>query len=112
MKKSLGIIVLCVCLAITALWAATANQQFTITIAPAALMITSAPPPNGQVGVAYSYQETATGGILPYTWSATGLPVGLSIDAASGLISGTPQATCNCSGTVTVTDANGSIATH
>jgi hypothetical protein len=34
-------------------------------------------------------QMTATGGTPPYTWSATGLPSGLSIDSSTGLISGT-----------------------
>ena len=32
----------------------------------------------------------SVGGISPYTWSATGLPTGLSINAVSGIISGTP----------------------
>jgi hypothetical protein len=33
-------------------------------------------------------QMTATGATPPYTWSATGLPPGLSINASTGLISG------------------------
>ena len=33
---------------------------------------------------------SASGGTAPYTWSATGLPAGLAINASSGLISGTP----------------------
>lgn len=33
-------------------------------------------------------QMTATGATPPYTWSATGLPPGLSINPSSGLISG------------------------
>ena len=35
------------------------------------------------------FSLTATGGTGPYTWSATGLPAGLSINASSGQISGT-----------------------
>jgi Zn-dependent metalloprotease len=55
------------------------------------------------VGTAVSLQLSATGGTAPYTWTATGLPAGLSVSAA-GLISGTPttQATSNVS--VTATD--------
>jgi hypothetical protein len=41
------------------------------------------------------------------TWSATGLPVGLSIDPGTGTITGTPTATCTCSVTLTATDAAG-----
>ncbi len=41
---------------------------------------------------AASLQMSATGGRLPFTWSATGLPAGLTIDPSSGLISGTPTA--------------------
>ncbi|HEY0639236.1 MAG TPA: S8 family serine peptidase [Pseudonocardiaceae bacterium] len=59
----------------------------------------------GTVGVATSLQMTASGGTPPYTWSATGLPPGLSINASSGLISGTP--TTPGTYTVTVTASAG-----
>ena len=45
---------------------------------------------NGTAGGAYTASISATGGTTPYTFSATGLPSGLSIDASSGSISGTP----------------------
>ncbi len=45
--------------------------------------------PAGSVGTPVSIQMTATGGNGTYTWSAQGLPTGLTI-SASGLISGTP----------------------
>jgi len=35
-------------------------------------------------------QLTASGGIAPYTWSATGLPAGLTLSASTGQITGTP----------------------
>jgi alpha-tubulin suppressor-like RCC1 family protein len=47
--------------------------------------------PAGQVGVPYSVGAAAAGGTGAYSWSATGLPTGLSIDPLSGQISGTPS---------------------
>jgi subtilisin family serine protease len=49
-------------------------------------------------------QLLASGGTTPYTFSATGLPPGLSVNAATGLISGTPTAADTYSVTATVTD--------
>ncbi|PRY38186.1 S8 family peptidase [Umezawaea tangerina] len=56
------------------------------------------------VGTAVSLQLTAVNGTSPYTWTATGLPAGLSI-SSSGLISGTPTTEGTSSVTVTATDA-------
>lgn len=44
----------------------------------------------GTVGVPFSYQIIATNG--PTTFTASGLPPGLSVNSSSGLISGTPSA--------------------
>ena len=43
----------------------------------------------GVVGTAVRLQLAASGGTAPYTYTATGLPSGLSM-SAGGLISGTP----------------------
>ena len=58
----------------------------------------------GTVGTATSLQMSASGGAAPYTWSATGLPTGLSINTSSGLISGTPSTAGTFTVTVTATD--------
>lgn len=60
----------------------------------------------GYVGQAYSLQCQAAGGFSPYTWSAAGLPAGLTI-SSGGLISGTPTAVFSGNVTLTVADANG-----
>jgi hypothetical protein len=59
----------------------------------------------GPVGNPYIYACTALGGLTPYTWSATGLPSGLSINASTGQITGTPTASGSYLVTVTVTDS-------
>ena len=68
--------------------------------------ITTSSLPAGQVGVPYSAQVVATG-TQPITLSATGLPVGLSINAF-GQISGTPTGSGGLGGTymITVTAIN------
>lgn len=70
--------------------------------------ITTGSLPNGQTNVAYSATLAATGGTTPYTWSvSTGsLPVGLTLNASTGVISGTPTGSGTSSFTITVTDAN------
>jgi len=80
-----------------------ASQNETITIAPAALTITSTLP-GGTVGVAYSANITAADGTPPYTCSITGtLPAGLSLSACT--VSGTPTAAGSSPVTVKVTDS-------
>lgn len=48
--------------------------------------------PAAWTGTPYSNTLTASSGTPPYTWSATGLPAGLSIDPSTGRISGTASA--------------------
>ena len=45
------------------------------------------------------------------SWSATGLPAGVSIDPSTGAITGTPAAACACSVTLTATDSTGRSGT-
>ncbi|MGA8680172.1 MAG: protease pro-enzyme activation domain-containing protein [Acidimicrobiales bacterium] len=61
------------------------------------------------VGTAVSLQMSASDSASgqSFTWSATGLPVGLSINSSSGLISGTPTTAGTSSVTVTAQDTTG-----
>lgn len=63
--------------------------------------------PAGTKGAHYSGQVQATGGALPYKWTASDLPPGLSIDPPSDVVSGTPTAVGSYTVTVTVTDSDG-----
>jgi hypothetical protein len=84
----------------------TATRSLPLTIAPAGLNITTARQlPSTPFNARYSQTLTASGGVPPYTWSANGLPTGLTIDPNSGVISGNPVASGNFSFAVTVTDS-------
>jgi Putative Ig domain/Abnormal spindle-like microcephaly-assoc'd, ASPM-SPD-2-Hydin len=63
------------------------------TPSEAPLQIATSPLPNAQVGIYFQASLTATGGVQPYVWSVTSgtLPPGISLDAASGMLSGTPS---------------------
>ena len=71
---------------------------------PAPLAISTTTLPAGTVGTAYSTTLAATGGVSPYSWSASGLPSGLTISSA-GTISGTPTASGTFSASITVLDS-------
>ena len=54
-------------------------------------------------GAPFNMTCTVTGGIGPYTWSATGLPAGLTMDAAGNITGAPALGTCNSADNVTVT---------
>ena len=85
---------------------------------PTNLVIATATLPNATVLAPYSVQMANTGGLLPFTWSIQGgkLPIGLTLDQSTGLISGVPctyslqDFAADFSVTIQVQDAVGALA--
>ncbi|HCT76755.1 MAG TPA: hypothetical protein DGG94_15960 [Micromonosporaceae bacterium] len=55
------------------------------------------------VGTAVTLNNSASGGTPPYSWSATGLPPGLSINSSTGQVTGTPSTAGSYNVTITAT---------
>ena len=92
---------------------ATAFQPRSVVVATAP-SITTTTLPDGTFGAAYSQTLAATGGTTPYTWSvsASALPGGLTLDPATGVISGTVTATGTFNFTVGLADGMGAVTTQ
>jgi large repetitive protein len=86
----------------------TTTQAVTIAISTSPIITTSSPMLEATVGLPYPATVLgAIGGLPPYTWSAiSGLPSGLSFDAATATISGTPTSPGSAMFSAVVTDSN------
>ena len=83
-----------------------------VLLAQSPLAITTSSLPVGSVGQSYAAQLVATGGVLPYTWSASGqLPPGLAA-LSSGVIAGTPTSGGVYAFSVSVRDNAGAVASR
>jgi hypothetical protein len=83
---------------------------FTLAASCPAIGITPATLSQAFIGTAYSQTLAPSNGVAPYAWEQTSgtLPTGLSFNATTGVISGTPTATVNSASLgFRVTDANG-----
>ena len=86
----------------------TASQSYTVIIAPApSLSIVTTSLPNAAQGSTYNQALSASGGVPPLTWAMTAgsLPPGISLNATTGQISGTPTTQGTFPFTVKVTDS-------
>ena len=90
-----------------------ASRTLALVIGSTALtIVTTSPLPGGATGSGYSAQLNATGGTPTYSWSATGLPNGLTINSATGTIVGMPAVVGTATVVVTVTDSTTPTAQH
>jgi len=92
----------------------TAEDAFVARISSApCLTITTSTLPDGAQNTAYRQTLCCSGGAAPYTGSVIGgvMPAGLSLDASTGIISGTPSAPGTSSFTVQVTDSQAPAGT-
>ena len=80
---------------------------FSLTIVPMLAITTASPLPAGTQGTAYSTTLVASGGVSPYSWAlvAGSLDSGLSLNTATGVISGTPANAETDTPTFQVTDS-------
>jgi hypothetical protein len=94
--------------------AGTVSKRFTLVVDPAALTITTQSPlPLGTVASSYQRTLTASGGPTPYSWEVNGsLPSGLTLNASTGVLSGTPSAVGLFSFEVQVTDDSNAVASR
>jgi gliding motility-associated-like protein len=90
----------------------TVTSNFTVKITDP-LVLPAATLANGTTGTVYPTQiiPLATGGSTPYTYSATGLPPGLTFDPATREITGTPTQAGTFTVPVTITDGDGKTVT-
>jgi hypothetical protein len=92
---------------------ATASRQFAVTVGAGPLQLSAdSASLSTTAGEPFSFSATASGGALPYAWSANGLPEGLEIDPNSGAISGVVRVPGSYLFTVRVTDAARSTMTE
>ncbi|MGA0893857.1 MAG: beta strand repeat-containing protein, partial [Ilumatobacteraceae bacterium] len=80
----------------------TDDQDLTL-VAVNPVSITTASLPAATVDAAYSTTLVAAGGSGTYTWTATGVPAGMSL-SSTGVLSGTPTAAATSSISFTVSD--------
>jgi hypothetical protein len=87
------------------------DRAITITVSPLSILAPSQLP-KATVGSLYSFVYTVTGGTAPYTWTASSLPAGLSMNPITGELSGTPTAAGSSNPTVIVTDSAAHALTY
>ena len=88
-------------------------EDYLVTVTCSGVTLSPSTLPAPTVGTAYSQTVTASGGNTPYTYAvATGsLPAGLTLNASTGVLSGTVTSSSATSFTLRATDAKGCTGT-
>ncbi|HWS28057.1 MAG TPA: putative Ig domain-containing protein, partial [Xanthomonadales bacterium] len=108
-----GVPVTCTVNAVNAIGGGVASSPSAPVTPGVAPVFTSAALPDGTYGTPYQRTLTATGSPAPTFALASGsLPTGLSLDASSGVVSGTPSSVGTFSGTISASNGIGSAATQ
>ncbi|WP_430715484.1 putative Ig domain-containing protein, partial [Ralstonia flaminis] len=86
----------------------TASRAYSVSIGAPTVTVSPAAVTAAQVTTAYSQTFSATGGTAPYTYAVSSgtLPAGLSLNASTGVVSGTPTALGSSTFTVRATDSS------
>ena len=89
-------------------------KNLSITVRGSSVAISTTTLANAQLGVSYNQTLSANGGLAPYQWSISNgsLPPGLSLNPATGVISGAPTTAGNYSFLAQFTDNGGNSATQ
>ena len=66
------------------------SRPYSIVVETPHIIITPTSIANGIANVAYTQTFTATGGTEPYTFTSRNLPIGLTLDSNTGVLSGAP----------------------
>jgi uncharacterized protein YjbI with pentapeptide repeats len=82
------------------------TMNFTLVVNAPFLITSGSGMPDGVIGQFYTVIPfTSTGGTSPFTWSATNLAPGLSINPSTGVVSGTPTTVGSFNSIITETDS-------
>lgn len=87
----------------------TGSRAYALNVDPALISLPATPLAGGTLGTAYSATITlASGGTAPYAYAVTAgaLPAGLTLNAATGAITGTPSALGTFNFSITATDSS------
>lgn len=90
------------------------SVNFTLTVTCPTININPPEMPTGTAGQAFTVLLSQAGGTEPIAWtvSAGALPTGLSLNQATGVLSGTPTAAGKFDFSIRATDANGCAGTR